>query len=91
VVQDVRTALFNLGAARREVDLATNAVRLSTEELGQSRNRFAAGVTNNLEVVTAQNPLVQAMDVQIEALYRLQQSRADLIRAMGLVKAEYTK
>jgi outer membrane protein len=89
VTQDVRTALALLDAARQELQLATQAVDLSTRELKESRDRFAAGVTNNIEVVTAQTSLAQATDSQIGAMYRLQQAKADLSRARGSIAEDY--
>jgi outer membrane protein len=89
VTQDVRTALALLDAARQELQLATQAVDLSTRELKESRDRFAAGVTNNIEVVTAQTSLAQATDSQIGAMYRLQQAKADLSRARGRIAEDY--
>jgi outer membrane protein len=89
VTQDVRTALALLDAARQELRLATRAVDLSTQELKESRDRFAAGVTNNIEVVTAQTSLAQATDSQIGAMYRLQQAKADLSRARGRIAEDY--
>jgi outer membrane protein len=89
VTQDVRTALALLDAARQELQLATQAVDLSTRELKESRDRFAAGVTNNIEVVTAQTSLAQATDSQIGAMYQLQQAKADLSRARGRIAEDY--
>ena len=89
VAQEVRTSLALLDAARQELQLATQAVELSTRELKESRDRFAAGVTNNIEVVTAQTSLAQATDSQIGAMYRLQQAKADLSRARGRIADDY--
>jgi outer membrane protein len=89
VTQDVRTAIALLDAARQELQLATQAVDLSTRELKESRDRFAAGVTNNIEVVTAQTSLAQATDSRIGAMYRLQQAKADLSRARGRIVEDY--
>jgi outer membrane protein len=89
VTQEVRTVLSFLQAARQELQLTAEAVDLSTRELKESRDRFAAGVTNNIEVVTAQNSLAQAMDNQIGAMYRLQQAKADLSRARGRIAGDY--
>lgn len=91
VSQEVRTSLTLLQAARQELQLATQAVDLSTHELKESRDRFAAGITNNIEVVTAQNSLAQSSDSQIGAMYRLQQATADLSRARGRISEDYAK
>jgi outer membrane protein TolC len=57
----------------------------------QARDRFQAGVANNIEVVTAQNELSRASDNQIAALYRYNQARADLAHATGQMESLYTK
>jgi outer membrane protein len=89
IIREVRTALSALDAARQELQLSTEALRLSTRELTESRDRFAAGVTNNIEVITAQNSLAQATDSQIGAMVDLQQAKADLSRARGRIAEEY--
>jgi outer membrane protein len=89
ITQEVRTAYSSLEAARQDLQLATEALKLSTREVTESRNRFAAGVTNNIEVITAQNSLAQASDSQIGAMYELEQARADLSRALGCMVADY--
>ena len=89
ITQEIRTALSSLDSAREELQLSTEALRLATRELTESRNRFAAGVTNNIEVITAQNSLAQATDSQIGAMYDLQQAKADLSRARGRIASEY--
>jgi outer membrane protein len=89
ITQEVRTALSSLQAAREQLQLSTDAVRLSTREVIESRDRFQAGVTNNIEVITAQTSLAQATDSQIGAMYRLQQARADLSHARGRIAEEY--
>jgi outer membrane protein len=89
VTQEVRTALSSLRAARQELQLSTEALRLSTREVIESRDRFEAGITNNIEVITAQTSLAQAADSQIGAMYRLQQAEADLSRARGRIAEEY--
>ncbi len=89
ITQEVRTALSTLDAARQELQLSTEALKLSTRELTESRDRFAAGITNNIEVITAQNSLAQATDSQIGAMYALQQAKADLSHARGRIALEY--
>jgi outer membrane protein TolC len=56
----------------------------------QARHRFEAGVSNNIEVINAQDELARAMDGRINALYRLNQSRADLAKAMGQLEPLFT-
>jgi outer membrane protein TolC len=66
-------------------------VGLANEEVTEARDRFQAGVANNIEVISAQDALARANDNQIVALYRYNQARADLARATGQMEAVYAK
>jgi outer membrane protein len=59
--------------------------------VAQAQRRFQAGVTTNVEVITAQDALARASDNQIAALYRFNQSRASLARSLGEVENTYAK
>jgi outer membrane protein len=91
IALDVKTSLINLRSARNEVEVATLGVKLSNEEVEQARDRFKAGVANNIEVISAQDSLARANDNQIAALYRFNQARADFARAIGQIEKLYTK
>jgi outer membrane protein len=91
IALDVKTALLNLQSARSEVQVANLGVQLSKEEVDQARDRFKAGVANNIEVIQAQDSLSRANDNQIAALYRFNQARADLARSMGEMEKVYAK
>jgi outer membrane protein TolC len=91
IAQEVHSATALLAAARVEVDAANLGVTLAREALTQAQDRFRAGVANNIEVISAQDQLARANDNQIAALYRYNQSRADLARATGQMEAIYTK
>ena len=91
IALEVKTALINLGSARNEVQVANSGVQLSKEEVDQARDRFKAGVANNIEVIQAQDSLARANDNQITALYRFNQARADLARSIGQMEKIYAK
>ena len=91
IALEVKTALINLGSARNEVAVANSGVDLSKEEVDQARDRFKAGVANNIEVIQAQDSLARANDNQIAALYRFNQARADLARSIGQMEKIYAK
>jgi len=59
--------------------------------VAQARDRFQAGVANNIEVITAQDELSRANDNQIAALYRYNQARADLAHSTGQMESLYAK
>jgi outer membrane protein TolC len=91
IALDVKTALLNLQSAKSEVEVANLGVQLSKEEVDQARDRFKAGVANNIEVIQAQDSLSRANDNQIAALYRFNQARADLARSVGQMEKVYAK
>jgi outer membrane protein len=91
IALDVKTALLNLQSGRNEVQVANLGVQLAKEEVDQARDRFKAGVANNIEVISAQDSLSRANDNQIAALYRFNQARADFARAVGQMEKTYSK
>jgi outer membrane protein len=91
IAQEVKTASAQLDSAKSEVDVANLGIDLAREEVTQARDRFQAGVANNIEVITAQDELARANDNQIVALYRYNQARADLAHATGQMESLYTK
>jgi outer membrane protein TolC len=88
---DVKTAAAELASALNEVNVANQGVSLAQEEVQQARDRFSAGVANNIEVIQAQDALARANDNQIAALYSYSQARADLARATGQMESLYAK
>ncbi|MGA2037742.1 MAG: TolC family protein [Bryobacteraceae bacterium] len=91
IALEVRTAIAQLLASRNEVDVANLGVDLARQEVDEARDRFQAGVANNIEVVNAQNELARAHDNQIAALYSYNQARADLAHAAGQMETLYAK
>jgi outer membrane protein len=91
IIKEVKTALDELDSARNAVDVARIGYKLAQEEVAQAERRFQAGVTTNIEVVTAQDALARASDNQIRALFRFNLSRADLARATGVIETMYSK
>jgi outer membrane protein TolC len=82
----VRTALLDLKSSQEEVDVARSNVDLSNQTLTQARDRFAAGVADNLEVVQAQQSVADADQSLISAQYRNNLARVELARAVGLAE-----
>lgn len=91
IALEVKTSQAQLDAAQHEVDVANLGVKLAQEEVSQARDRFQAGVANNIEVISAQDALARANDNQIAALYGYNQSRADLSHAIGQIEGLYSK
>lgn len=91
ITLEVKTSAAQLESAHNEVGVANLGVGLAREEVTQARDRFAAGVANNIEVIQAQDALARANDNQILALYRYNQARADLARATGQMQNLYSR
>ncbi|MFZ0201685.1 MAG: TolC family protein [Candidatus Sulfotelmatobacter sp.] len=80
---EVRSALLDLNAAADQVEVARSSVELAEEALTQSRDRFSAGVTDNLEVVQAQESVASAHESYIQSLYTHNLAKIELARAIG--------
>jgi outer membrane protein TolC len=91
IIREVKSALDELESARSSVEVANIGMTLANDEVAQAQRRFQAGVTTNIEVITAQDEFARASDNQIEALYRFNQSRANLARAMGNIEDTYSQ
>lgn len=83
VEEDVRLSLSALRTAVAQVRAADETVRLAERELEMSRDRFRAGVADNLEVVNAQTALANARDAQVTALAQYNAARLNLAAATG--------
>ena len=89
--QEVREVYLDLGAAAQEVSVEKSAVNLATETLEQSRDRFRSGVTDNVEVVQAQDALAIANDAYIASLYSYNLAKISLARATGVAESQYAE
>ena len=83
---EVRDAFLNLQSAADQVAVARDNLSLANQTLGQSRDRFSAGVTDNVEVVQAQGAVATANDNLIGALYAHNLAKVSLARALGMAE-----
>ncbi len=60
---------------------------MADQTLTQARDRFAAGVTDNIEVVQAQDSVANAQQNLISAIYAHNLAKVALARAMGATEA----
>jgi outer membrane protein TolC len=89
--QEVRDAYLDLEAAAQEVAVEKSAVTLATQTLEQSRDRFVSGVTDNIEVVQAQDVLAIATDSYIASLYSHNLAKISLARAIGVAESGFAE
>ncbi len=80
---DIRNAELDLQAATDQLEVARGAVELARKQEEQARDRFAAGVTSNLEVVQAQESVAAADEDLISSLLATNLAKAALARAIG--------
>ena len=81
--QDVRNAIFDLKSSADLVQVAQSNVNLAEQALTQSQDRFSAGVTDNLEVVQAQEAVASAHESLISSLYSHNLAKVSYARAVG--------
>jgi len=89
VTLEVRNALLTLESSTQQVAVSEKGMELALKELTFARDRFAAGLTTNIEVTNAQTSVARARDNQIEALFRFNASRINLARAKGEIERLY--
>jgi outer membrane protein TolC len=83
---EVRSALLDLQSAADQVAVSKNNVDLATETLMQARDRFAAGVTDNIEAVQAQQLLAAANENYIGSLNAHNGAKIALATALGVAE-----
>ena len=83
IEQEIRTASLDLQSASEQVQVAGSSVDLAQQTLTQARDRFRAGVTDNIEVVQAQEAVARTNESYISSLYAYNLARVQLARAMG--------
>jgi len=91
IYYNTRSAFLDLKAAEEQLETATRARQLADLQLTQARDRFAAGVANNLEVVQAQEAVAAATEGSIAALYDLNIAKALVLGAPGSLEEAIEK
>jgi outer membrane protein TolC len=80
---DVREAYVDLQVATEQIAVAIENRKLAADTLTQSLDRFAAGVTNSVEVVQSQETVASAERDYVSTLFSLNLARISLARATG--------
>jgi outer membrane protein TolC len=91
IYYDVRSAFLDLQAIGEELQVATRARELVNQQLTQSRDRFAAGVASNIEVVQAQEAVALASEQYIDAFYGYQVAKGVLAQSLGTAEQAVAK
>ena len=83
IYYDVRNAFLDLQTSQELMQTATRGRELAAQQLEQSRDRFTAGVANNIEVIQAQEAVALATDQYISAIYGFNIAKAMLAQSVG--------
>ena len=85
----IRTSMLDVNAAKELVRVAQSNVELAQQELSDERDRFAAGVDDNLPLVDAQASVASAQAQLINSLYQYNVAKLQLARNTGVVETRY--
>ena len=81
---DVRKAYLDLEAAASQVDVAVQNQEVARQTLDLTRQRFDAGITDNVEVVQAQEAAAVAALDYINSVFAHNLAKLSLARAIGV-------
>jgi outer membrane protein TolC len=85
----IRASRLDVESSSELVKVARSNVDLASEALADSRDRFVAGVDDNLPVVQAQATLEDAQSRLIAAEFQFNQAKLALARNTGVVETQY--
>lgn len=83
IESDVRNAYLDLQASREQVEVARTNISVAEENLLLTRQRFDAGVSDNVEVVQSQESVATAQWDYINSVFAHNLSKLTLLRATG--------
>jgi outer membrane protein TolC len=83
IESDVRNAYLDLQAAGSQVEVAQKNLQVTQETLKLTRQRFEAGVSDNLAVVQSQESVASAELDYINSVFAHNMAKLSLARAMG--------
>jgi len=83
VEADVREAYLDLQAAASQVEVAQRNLHVAQEALDLTRQRFDAGVTDNVEVIQAEESVVSAQLDYINSVFAHNLAKLSLAHAIG--------
>jgi outer membrane protein TolC len=87
--EQIRASRLDMESSAELVKVSRSSVDLATQALSDTRDRFAAGVDDNLPVVQAQATLEDAQSRLIATEFQFNQAKLALARNTGVVETEY--
>ncbi len=85
----IRASRLDVESSAELVKVARSNVDLATLALADTRDRFAAGVSDNLPVVQAQAALADAQSRLVGTEFQFNQAKLALARNTGVVETQY--
>ena len=87
----IRASRMDVESSAELVKVARSNVELASQALADTRDRFSAGVADNLPVVEAQAALAAAQSRLIATEFLFNQSKLTLARNTGVVETQYNQ
>lgn len=85
----IRASRLDVESSAELVKVARSNVELAAQALSDTRDRFAAGVDDNLPVVQAQATLAAAESRLVATEFQFNQAKLNLARNTGVVETQY--
>ncbi len=87
--EQIRASMLDVNAAKELVKVSQSNVELAQQELSDERDRFGAGVDDNLAVVDAEAAVASAQASLVKSLYQYNVAKLQLARNTGVVETRY--
>jgi len=85
----IRASMLDVQSANQLAKVAQSNVGLAQQVLSDARDRFSAGVDDNLPVVDALASLTLAQSQLVQALYQFNVAKLNLARNTGVIETRY--
>ena len=85
----IRASMLDVQSANQLAKVAQSNVQLAQQVLSDARDRFTAGVDDNLAAVDAQASLTSAQFQLVQALYQYNVAKLNLARNTGVIETRY--
>jgi len=89
IAQQVRGSLVDLKSATATVAVAKSNAELGQVALGQSIERFQAGIEDNLPTIEAESTLAQSQVQLVNASFQYNQAKLNLARNLGIIDVAF--
>ncbi len=87
--EQIRAGMLDVNASKELVRVSQSNVELAQQELSDERDRFGAGVDDNLAVVDSEGTVASAQAQLINSLYQYNIAKLQLARSTGVVETRY--